>query len=61
MRTELINRPREADNSICDESLFEYINSSACEITDKIPDSMLYQDPYPECTCSCNKDKSRKY
>lgn len=62
MRTESTSRPREGDNSVCDESLFEYVNSSACEVTDKIPDSVLYKDPYPECKCSCNnRDESRKY
>ncbi|KAJ8916050.1 hypothetical protein NQ315_010918 [Exocentrus adspersus] len=59
MRAESSSRPREGDNSICDYSLFEYVNSTACDIIDKIPDSVLYKDPYPECTCSGNTDESR--
>ncbi|XP_018565959.1 uncharacterized protein LOC108906990 [Anoplophora glabripennis] len=55
MRAESSNRSREGDNSVCDESLFEYINLSACDIIDKTPESVLYKDPYPECTCNCNK------
>ncbi|KAJ8976594.1 hypothetical protein NQ317_005784 [Molorchus minor] len=39
--------------TIYDESLYEYVNTIAPDFIEPMPgSSMLYKDPYPECTCN---------
>ncbi|KAJ8951130.1 hypothetical protein NQ318_021574 [Aromia moschata] len=47
------------DSTMFDESLYEYIDFISSDTIQPPPESVLYKDPYPKCTCGYKKQEGK--